>query len=157
MIDWVDAACREWSGPARALFFGKALGWPSRSLLGRLVDEGPTGASTVGFYQPMPESFTGTALDVSRALRRMAETQKFERPWIVVHAHYIFAGRAPAKAQAIKITVPQYWRELHTAHAFIAARLEEVPRETKLLQQETGTFRPASDLRNEVKQERPRK
>lgn len=135
MIDWVDTACREWSGPARALFYGKALGWPSRSLLGRLVDEGPTGASTVGFYQPMPESFTGTALDVSRALRRMAETQKFERPWIVVHAHYIFAGRAPAKAQAIKITVPQYWRELHTAHAFIAARLEEVPRETKLLQQ----------------------
>jgi len=135
MIDWVDAACREWAGPARALFFGKAFGWPPRTLLGRLVDEGPTGAGQVGFYQPMPESFQGTALDVSRALRRMAETHRFEKPWIVAHAHYLFEGRARSKAQQIHITVPQYWRDLHTAHAFIAARLEEVPRETKPLQQ----------------------
>lgn len=135
MIDWVDTACREWSGPARALFYGKALGWPARSLLGRLVDEGPTGASTVGFYQPMPEGFTGTALQVSIALRKMAETQRFEKPWIVVHAHYIFAGRASAKAAQIGISVPHYWRELHTAHAFIAAKLDDVPRGTELLQQ----------------------
>ncbi len=134
MIDWVDTACREWAGPARALIFGKAFGWPPRTLLGRLVDEGPTGASSVGFYQPMPEGFTGTALDVARAVRRMAETRQFEKPWVVIHAHYIFAGRARTKAQAIRITVPQYWRDLHTAHAFIAGRLEAVPRGTEVLQ-----------------------
>lgn len=47
MINWVHDACNEWGRQMRAR--SRDQGYPPRSLLGKLVEEGP-GAGSSGFY-----------------------------------------------------------------------------------------------------------
>lgn len=128
MIGWVDEQCRAWGAHKRYLTYGQH-GWPERSVLGKLIAEGP-GAGEGTFVPRIPikdAPVNYTAINL--ALRKMADTHEMEMPWIVVHAHYVFGGKASSKAPILKISVPQYWRQLHAAHAFIVAC--DVPRETK--------------------------
>lgn len=128
MIDAIDTACRTWASQKRRMMLGND-GWPPRSMLGKLIEEGPGAHQAGPGFTHYPEGFSGEGLEVSRALRRMAETQQMEKPWVVVHAHYLYPGRAKSKAPLIGVSVPTYWSQLHAAHAFIAALLS-VPRET---------------------------
>lgn len=132
MIGWVDEQCRAWGAHKRWLLFGQQ-GWPERSLLGKLVAEGP-GAGSGSFVAriPIPDApATYTAVNI--ALVKMADTHEMEAPWLAVHAHYIFAGRAKVKAPLLRMSVPQYWRQLHAAHAFIAACTpDDVSREAEV-------------------------
>jgi len=121
MIGWVDEQCKAWSAHRRWLELGSEHGWPSRSILGRLIEEGP-GAGHVPFgtripIRDDPPSYTLVTL----ALMRMAETHQMELPHIVVRAHYLFAGKARGKATDLKMSLRQYWQHLHAAHAFISA------------------------------------
>jgi hypothetical protein len=126
MITWVDAECRKWSAHKRWMQFGED-GWPELSLLGRLIVEGP-GAGHGTYVQRVPikdppEAYTS----ISISLQRMAETRVMDLPIRVVNAHYLFPGRAKQKAPQLEISLPQYWRQLHAAHAFIVGQY--VPRE----------------------------
>jgi hypothetical protein len=128
MIAWVDEQCRAWGAHKRWLMFGQH-GWPERSLLGKLVEEGP-GAGSGSFVarvpiKDCPPSYTAITL----ALKRMAYTHELEKPWLVINAHYLFAGQAKNKAPILQISVPQYWQQLQAGHAFISAC--DVPRETE--------------------------
>lgn len=143
MIAWVDEECRAWAAHKRWLEFGMH-GWPERSLLGKLVEEGP-GAGQGSFVprvpiKDAPPSYTVVTL----ALRKMADTHEMEKPWLVLHAHYVFAGKAKTKAPILRISVPQYWQQLHAAHAFISAcdlgrdATRDVPHGTELSRQNTA-------------------
>lgn len=135
MISWVDHECRSWAAHKRWLMFG-SHGWPDKSVLGKLMVEGP-GAGDNSFRARVPihddpQSYT----DVNIALVKMAETHEMERPWLVIHAHYVCQGKAKQKAPVLKMSIQQYWQQLHAAHAFIAA---VVPRETESSRQEFPT------------------
>lgn len=127
MIDWVDQKCRDWGAHKRWLIHGKE-GWPERSILGRLIEEGPgAGHETFGSQCPIkdpPEEYTL----VSVALQRMALAQGMEKPIQVMHVHYVAYGKAKEKAPKVGVSVKQYWNLLHAAHAFISAI--DVSRET---------------------------
>lgn len=122
MIDWVHMACNEWGRQMRRR--AGDTGFPPRSLLGKLVEEGP-GAGSNRFYQHIPEMLEGEGLEVSIAVRKMCETMAMERPCKVVIAHYLFAGKAAGKARALNIDTQDYWKCLHSGHSFIAACIEQ--------------------------------
>lgn len=127
MIAWVDDHCRTWGAHKRWLTFGQH-GWPERSLLGKLVAEGP-GAGEGSFVARIPiKDAPPNYTAINLALRKMADTHEMEKPWLVIHAHYVFAGHAKSKAPILQISLPQYWQQLHAAHAFISAC--DVPRGT---------------------------
>lgn len=120
MIDWVDQKCRDWGAHKRWLIHGKD-GWPERSTIGRLMDEGPgAGHETFGSQVPIKDPPVAYTL-VSIALQRMALTRGMERPIKVVHAHYADYGHAKIKASQLGVSLKQYWNLLHAAHAFISA------------------------------------
>jgi hypothetical protein len=120
MITWVDAACRQWGSHKRWMITGEQ-GWPERSILGRLIDEGPgAGHESAGTHCPIkdpPEAYTL----VSVALQRMAATQELDKPLQVVRAHYVLRGNAKQKAPWLGMSVRQYWNYLNNAQSFIAA------------------------------------
>lgn len=128
MISWVDEECRTWGAHKRWLISGDSDGWPERSILGRLIAEGP-GAGHESFTSRVPMKDPPVAYAaVSHALQLMALTHELEKPIQIVHAHYVDYGRAKQKAPLLGISLKQYWNMLHTAHAFIAGC--NVPRET---------------------------
>lgn len=120
MITWVDEECRAWAAHYRWLRYGSS-GWPPRSLLGKLIEEGP-GAGSGSFVARAPLKEDPPAYrNITLALRRMADTHEMEKPRDVVVAHYVYGGNAKSKAPLLRISLPQYWQQLHTAHAFICA------------------------------------
>jgi hypothetical protein len=128
MIAWVDEACRSWGAHKRWVLSAPDQGWPERSILGRLIDEGPgAGHETFGSRVPVRDPPEPYVL-VSVALQRMAATHELGMPIQVIEAHYLWDGRAKQKAPKLGVSVKQYWNMLHTAHAFIAGMA--VPRET---------------------------
>jgi hypothetical protein len=119
MIPWVDETCQTWGRHKRWLITGEQ-GWPERSILGRLMEEGPGAGhedmrSRVPIKDP-PEDY----VLVSVALQRMAATHELGKSIEVIHAHYTKNGKAGSKATDLGVSVKQYWNLLHTAHAFIA-------------------------------------
>jgi hypothetical protein len=125
----VHQHCLEWARFKRKALFGNE-GWPSRSTLGRIIEEGH-GASHTQFRNNFPEVMTGIALQVSRALAKMAATHEMERPWLVIHAHYLYPGKARAKADAMRISTPTYWQQVSCAHSYLAGQIEDVEEPTR--------------------------
>jgi len=130
MIQWVHAHCLEWGRLKRKALFGSE-GWPARSTLGRLIDEGHGASHASVWRNHFPEVMTGVALQVSRALAKMAATQEMEKQWLVVHLHYLYPDKARAKADALKISVPVYWNTLGCAHSYLAGQIEDVEEPTR--------------------------
>lgn len=119
MIAWVDEVCRDWGAHKRWIMHGTG-GWPEKSILGRLIEEGPgAGHETFGSRVPIKDPPEAYVL-VSVALQRMAATHELGKPIEVIHAHYTKNGKASSKAPELGVSVKQYWNLLHTAHAFIA-------------------------------------
>lgn len=135
MIPWVDEQCRAWGAHKRWMLYA-VEGYSPRSILGRLIEEGPGAGhgdmrSRVPIKDP-PRSYAA----INTALARMALTHELEKPILIVYAHYVDYGKAKQKAPGLSISLKQYWNLLHTAHAFIAGHLPEdvwvdVPRETE--------------------------
>lgn len=120
MISWVDNDCRAWSAHYRWQMLGDD-GWPERSILGRLIDEGP-GAGHAPFgtrvlVKDPPDEYRF----INLALQHMALTREMEKPRYAIHLHYLIRGRAKTKAPLMEVSVKQYWNLLHAGHAFIAA------------------------------------
>jgi len=127
MIDWVHASCNEWGRQMRKRAYD--TGYPPRSLLGKLVEEGP-GAGSNRFYQHIPQMLEGEARDVSIAVQNMFGTMSMEDPCVVVVAHYLFPGKAAGKARALHMDMQKYWRHLHAAHSYIAACIGQPVKQT---------------------------
>lgn len=119
MIPWVDEQCKAWGAHKRWMLVADSSGWPERSILGRLIEEGP-GAGHIAAHSTCPITDPPEAYTlVSVALQAMAETHALEKPIQVLKAHYVLNGRAKIKAPWVGVSLRQYWDNLHIAHAFI--------------------------------------
>jgi hypothetical protein len=120
MINWVDEQCRDWGSHWRWLKFG-SHGWPPRSVLGKLIDEG-AGAGQ-GTFRPVPpiKDSPPAYTAVNHALLKMAATHEMGAEVTVIHIHYLFGGKARGKAADLGISVEKYWQLVQSGHAFIAA------------------------------------
>ena len=124
MIPWVHESCKAWARYKRWLAAQTELGWPPRSILGKLMEEGP-GAHSSGFHSSVPigdppKDYAG----ISSALYKMLSSYPMRRHAQVVHLHYLGEGDVKAKAAVAELSVPQYWDFLHTAHAYLAGFME---------------------------------
>ena len=128
MIDWIHRYCIEW-GRAKRKIMSQADVWPTRTLLGKMMDEGVCGAGQAGpDKNHFPEVMEGHALEVNIAVKRMANTHRMEAECMVIWAHYVLSGHAKAKAKHLEISRDDYWRYLNAGHSFIAAHFPEAPR-----------------------------
>lgn len=127
MIAWVHEYCKEW-GRAKYRLLSDAGAWPTRTLLGKMMDEGVCGAGQSGpDSNHFPEVLEGHALEVNVALKRMAETHRMYAECIVIWTHYVLPGLAKSKARKLEISLDHYWRNLNMGHSFIAAHFPEAP------------------------------
>lgn len=111
MIKWVHERCQDWSVEYRMREF--PVGWP------------PLCQINTFNYLHNPEGLSPAAQEVSQAVFRMRATRAMENRSAVLIAHELFAGTAKSKARAIGIAMPTYWRHLHDAYVFLAARIEQ--------------------------------
>lgn len=110
MIDWVKYRAQEWGAQMRWLYCGKD-GWPPRTTLARLIDEGSNGAAVSRFNQHFPECLSPEALITNNAIKRLAQRHQ-EMFWI----HDVIRGRAKKKAEIMSINVRTYYAWMDEAH-----------------------------------------
>lgn len=106
MIDWVDDHCLDWAQQYRA------MGWP-------LPAEIPTFD-----YVHDPQKFTPDAQAVSVAVFMMRTTPEFAKAHQALVVHYLFAGSAKMKLNALGWNKNDYWDNLHAGHCFLAAKIQ---------------------------------
>jgi len=113
LIDWVDAACREWGHQIRTRYYADD-GFPTRSVLAKFREGGQTAYN--GATQHTPEFLTRDAIAVSAAYKHIGEDLQS-----VVFAHYVVRGvPAKAKAGALNIAPRTYYWRLHNANGKLA-------------------------------------
>lgn len=75
MITWIHERCRSWGSQMRYIHIGKD-GWPSRTTLARMIEEGALGAATGRFVQHHPECLGPEELQLNNAIRRLSEKDR---------------------------------------------------------------------------------
>jgi hypothetical protein len=75
MIDWIHQRCRSWGSQMRYIWIGKD-GWPSRTTLARMIEEGALGAATGRFVQHHPECLGPEELQINNAIKRLDEKDR---------------------------------------------------------------------------------
>lgn len=117
MIDWVHAEAEPWGRQIRWTYLGKD-GWPSRTMLGKLIDEGIVGASASKFTQFFPEHLSAEALAFNRVYKTLGEDDQ-----LALFVHYVVIGKGKTKAHRMGIPVRTYYDRLDRAHkAFASAQ-----------------------------------
>lgn len=114
MIGWVDAICKEWGRAQYWLLFGKT-GWPTRTVLGKLMEEGIVGAACSQFLVEYPEVLTGDNLRTANAIKLLPE-----EPRSLVTIHYVIRMPAKQKCQRIPLPLRTYYAKLGDAHVRLA-------------------------------------
>jgi hypothetical protein len=110
MIDHIHHRCITWGRRIRQIYLGKD-GWPSRSILGKLSEEGVLGASATRLVQSYSEVLTGEALETACAIKVLDEESRE-----VLFVHYVVIGKGKTKAYRLGISRDTYYERLHRAH-----------------------------------------
>lgn len=120
MIDWVDALCKAWGAHKRRILADPTLGYPEKTTLGRMIEEGAGALSGQFGSRVLVKDAPPEYRAVAMALARMAATHRMERAHAVIEAHYAVVAPIRAKTDALGLTRHQYWRHLEAGQAFIA-------------------------------------
>lgn len=110
MIDWIHARCNVWGAQIRWVHLGKD-GWPSRSVLGKLIEEGALGASSSRFIQNYPEVLNPEALETNNAIRQLGESERE-----ILFVHYVVIGKGKVKAWRMNLAKNTYYDRIDAAH-----------------------------------------
>ena len=120
MLNYAHDCAFEWGRQVWALWM-REQGYPAVTLLGRIIEEGLTGAGHVRYGGKVPEGFTERAQIISVALRKLGEPDQR-----AIATHY--AVPAPARWKAWKIGIPEttYHRTWKLARAKLARAISGV-------------------------------
>lgn len=125
MIDAIDEMCRIWGIQKWRILRSTEQGWTPQSAIARFRDLRDGAASSTQKLVQFPEEcHAGEGLMVSRA---MSDAPELLRRVLFVH-YAIPRLRSKEKAEALRVSMPEYWRHIDRAHYWIAARL---PRESE--------------------------
>jgi hypothetical protein len=122
MIDAIDEMCRVWGAQKRHMINSREQGWTPQSVIAKFRElHDAAGSSTQQLVQFPEEGHLGEGLMVARALYDAPETLRR-----IVFIHYVVPRvRAKMKADALHLSMPEYWRQIDRAHYWIAARTHE--------------------------------
>lgn len=122
MIGYVDEACKAWGRAQYWVLYG-SNGWPSRTLLGKMIDEGLVGAAAGEWGRPFPEVLTGKNLITANAVKRLGEDSR-----TLVTVHYVIRGYARYKCKVIHMAQRTYYQKLDVVHYQLEPLLQEAER-----------------------------
>lgn len=93
-------------------------GWPSRTMLARMIAEGSLGASAGRFVQHFPEVLNPEALEINNAIKALKEAHRE-----ILFVHYVVVGQGKAKARIIGIHIQTYYDRLDSSQGELARAL----------------------------------
>jgi hypothetical protein len=120
MIGWVNEACKAWGRAQYWVLYGYN-GWPSRTLLGKMIDEGIVGAAVGQWVREFPEVLTGQNLLTANAVKRLGEESR-----TLVTVHYVIKGHARHKCRVIHMAPRTYYAKLDAVHYQLAILIDQV-------------------------------
>ena len=118
MISWVHCALKDW-GRAQWWLMFKGDGFPTRTMLGKLMEEGAHGASSSQYTREFPEVLMGENLVVGNAVKTLSEV-----PRAIISAHYVIRLPARTKYTRAGISREMYYDTISNAHIQIANAIE---------------------------------
>lgn len=129
MIDYIHVRCLNWGRGIRAIYLGTD-GWPSRSVIGKLRDEGVLGASCDKLTQHYREVLTGEQLETGNAIKQLSEHDR-----AILFVHYVVIGKGKVKAARLDMARSTYYAYVEKAQGHLAVTLASRP-------DKIGHFRP---------------
>lgn len=117
MIDFIDDRCKTWGAQMRWVYSGKD-GWPSHTLLDRMIKEGILGASVGRFVQHFPEVLSPEAIEINNGVKQLREVHRE-----ILFLHYVVVGKGKGKAQRLEIHIQTYYDRLDCAQGELARAL----------------------------------
>ncbi len=118
MISWVDGVLKNW-GRAQYWLMFKGNGFPARTILGKLMEEGAVGAACNQYTREFPEVLMGENLIVANAVKTLSE-----EPQTVIRAHYVIRMPAKQKYSFAGITKYRYYEIIDQAHVKLANAID---------------------------------
>ena len=109
MIDYIHVRLCDWGRQIRKVYLGHE-GWPSRSVLGKLKEEGILGAASVRFVQFEPEFLIGECLETNRAIKGLTEIDRE-----ILFVHYVVIGKGKLKAARLDMPRSTYYSHIDQA------------------------------------------
>lgn len=131
MIDYIHVRCLNWGRGIRAIYLGTD-GWPSRSVIGKLRDEGVLGASCDKLTQHYREVLTGEQLVTGNAIKTLGEHDR-----AILFVHYVVIGKGKVKAARLGMARSTYYTYVERAQGHLAVVLASRP-------DKMPTFSPAN-------------
>lgn len=120
MIDWIHQRCQSWGRQVRYIQIGKD-GWPSRTTLARMIEEGALGASAGRFVQHHPECLGPEELQMNNAIKRLGERDR-ELLFIM----YVVREKAKTTMSRYSLSRTAYYDWVDEIHKRISASLNYV-------------------------------
>lgn len=108
-IDYIRARGKEWGYQIRKIYLG-ADGWPSRTILGRLREEGLLGAASTRLVDNYRECLVGETLETGNAIKRLDEEDRE-----ILFVHFVVIGKGKVKAARLGISRTTYYAKLDRA------------------------------------------
>lgn len=116
--DWVHERCKNWGRAQYRIMYGKG-GYPTRTMLGKIIDEGLVGSGAAGkFTQYCPEVLIGEDLETANAVKMLPDEERQ-----LVTIHYVIRLPAKIKAQRIEIPIRTYYAKIRDARQMLVGVL----------------------------------
>jgi len=131
MIDYINERCFAWGKQIRRVYLGHD-GWPSKSILGRLQEEGLLGAASSRFVQHYSECLMGEAVETGNAIKKLSEEHRE-----ILFVHYVVIGKGKVKAHWLDLPVRTYYNRLDKAQTVLAGVLASFSQHTKPVKRAT--------------------
>jgi len=103
VIDYIHERCRSWGAQLRWVTSGQD-GWPSRTMLARMIAEGLARSFCGAFRAALPGSLSPRC---ARDQQRHQNLKEAHRE--ILFVHYVVVGQGKAKAHAIGIHIQTYY------------------------------------------------
>jgi hypothetical protein len=120
MIEWVHDRCRRWGDQYRYVYLGQS-GWPPRTVMAKMIEEGILGASSSRFVQHFPECLTGEELQLNCAIKYLGES---DRELIVIR--YVIREKPKLTCGRLYMSHAVYYGRIDRAHQRISGALNQL-------------------------------
>lgn len=120
MIDWIHECCEHWGWQMRILHMGKD-GWPPRTILSKMIEEGSLGASAHRFMQYFPECLDAEALKTNNAIKTLDERDRE-----ILFVDYVVIGKGKVKAARMGIARRTYFDRRDDAHSHLSSAFHKI-------------------------------
>lgn len=120
VIDWVHDGLKHWGWQMRVMNMGKD-GWPPRTMLAKMIEEGSLGASAGKFMQYFPECMDAEAVKFNNAIKTLDEKDRE-----ILFVEYVVIGKGKTKAARMGIHRNTYFDRRDAAQGRLSSAFQRI-------------------------------